>query len=291
MIGKELTQHYYTLLQLIALTVVIYIGVDVFYKVIQSQLWQVEMRQVVVEEPSPASPPERASLRDFQVISDRNLFGSTEATSTSVKPEQIEALDPTTLQVALLGTVSGDERTAYAVIEETATGEQGLYRVGDGVQNAIIKMILRGRVVLRVGDKDEILTMEESASSRKEASSPTRGTRRIRQTSSRGSTVTVRQSEVQDSLQNMNELLSQVRIRPHFTDGQPDGLALTRIKPQSIFARMGLKSGDIVKGVNGSPIATPDDVLSLYESLKSGSQLSLQITRNGEAQTINYRIQ
>ena len=291
MIGKELTQHYYTLLQLIALTVVIYIGVDVFYKVIQSQLWQVEMRQVVVEEPSPASPPERASLRDFQAISDRNLFGSTEATSTSVKPEQIEALDPTTLQVALLGTVSGDERTAYAVIEETATGEQGLYRVGDGVQNAIIKMILRGKVVLRVGDKDEILTMEESASSRKEASSPTRGTRRTRQTSPRGATVTVRQSEVQDSLQNMNELLSQVRIRPHFTDGQPDGLALTRIKPQSIFARMGLKSGDIVKGVNGSPIATPDDVLSLYESLKSGSQLSLQITRNGEAQTINYRIQ
>jgi general secretion pathway protein C len=89
----------------------------------------------------------------------------------------------------------------------------------------------------------------------------------------------------------MNELLSQVRIRPHFRDGQPDGLALTRIKSQSIFARMGLRSGDIVKGVNGNPIETPDDVLSLYEGLKSGSQISLEITRNGEPQTINYRIQ
>jgi S1-C subfamily serine protease len=54
---------------------------------------------------------------------------------------------------------------------------------------------------------------------------------------------------------------------------------------------MGLKSGDIVKGVNGNPIETPDDVLSLYEGLKTGSQISLQITRNGEPQTINYRIQ
>jgi general secretion pathway protein C len=213
-----------------------------------------------------------------------------EAGSATVKPEEIEALDPTTLQVALLGTVSGDAQTAYAVIEETATGEQGLYRVGDGIQNAIIKMILRGKVVLRVGDNDEVLTMEESARSRTKAGSASSRVRRSR-TVPRRSTVTVRQSEVQESLQNMNELLSQVRIRPHFRDGQPDGLALTRIKSQSIFARMGLRSGDIVKGVNGNPIETPDDVLSLYEGLKSGSQISLEITRNGEPQTINYRIQ
>jgi general secretion pathway protein C len=291
MIGKELTQHLYTLLQVLAITLLVYMGVDVFYGIVQSQLWQVQTQQAVEETPSGPSPMERTSLRDFQIISERNLFGSTEATSAVVKPEQIEALDPTTLQVALLGTVAGDEQTAYAVIEETATGEQGLYRVGDGIQNAFIKMILRGKVVLRVGDKDEVLTMEESASNRKEAPTPSRRSRRSLQTTSRGSTVTVRQSEVQESLQNMNELLSQVRIRPHFRDGQPDGLALTRIKPQSIFARMGLKSGDVVKGVNGNPIETPDDVLSLYEGLKTGSQISLQITRNGEPQTINYRIQ
>jgi general secretion pathway protein C len=290
MIGKELTQHGYTLLQLVALTLVIYIGVDVFYKVLQSQLWQVKTQQVTMEKPSRPSALEEPSLRDFQVISDRNLFGSMEAGSATVKPEEIEALDPTTLQVALLGTVSGDAQTAYAVIEETATGEQGLYRVGDGIQNAIIKMILRGKVVLRVGDNDEVLTMEESARSRTKAGSASSRVRRSR-TVPRRSTVTVRQSEVQESLQNMNELLSQVRIRPHFRDGQPDGLALTRIKSQSIFARMGLRSGDIVKGVNGNPIETPDDVLSLYEGLKSGSQISLEITRNGEPQTINYRIQ
>jgi general secretion pathway protein C len=55
-------------------------------------------------------------------------------------------------------------RGSYAVIEDKKATGQNLYRVGDRVQDALIKMILREGVVLDVGGgKDEILQIEEMA--------------------------------------------------------------------------------------------------------------------------------
>ncbi len=151
------------------------------------------------------------------------------------------------------------------------------------MQNATVKKILREKVVLRVGTKDEILTMEESAASRRDKG------RRPSTSTERGSTITVNRKDIQSSLKDINKLMSQVRIRPHFKDGQSDGLSVSRIKGGSIFSKLGLRNGDIVQKINGEPINSPDEVLALYEKLKSGSRVSLEVTRKGEPKTMNYR--
>jgi general secretion pathway protein C len=196
------------------------------------------------------------------------------------KPEAIETLEPTSLKIALLGTVAGSEQNAVAVIEEKKLRKQGLYRVGDSVQGAMVKMILRGKVILRVGDKDEILTMEENTSK----SGNGKG-RSGDQTSIR-----VRRSDIEKSMKNINTLLSQVRIRPHFKNGEADGLSISRIRPNSIFTKLGLRNGDVVQAIDETPIQSPDDILSFYEKIKSGSKISIQITRRGRQKTINYEM-
>ena len=138
-------------------------------------------------------------------------------------------------------------------------------------------------MVLRVGTKDEILTMEESAASRRDKR------RRPSKSTERGTTITVSRKDIQNSLKDINNLMSQVRIRPHFKDGKSDGLSVSRIKGGSIFSKLGLRNGDIVQKINGEPINSPDEVLMLYEKLKSGSRVSLEVTRKGEPKTMNYR--
>jgi general secretion pathway protein C len=284
---------YSTIFNLAALFVAIYIGVDLFYRVFGAKLSFVDSDEMVTEQISTDNNYRRPPLKDFRVVMDRNIFGSKEKAAEGIKPTDIERLEPTTLKVVLLGTVTGSQQNAVAVIEETEKRKQGLYRVGDSVQDAIVKMILRGKVVLRVGDKDEILTMEESSSRRasleEEASSSSKR-RQPSRASGRGASITVRRSDVQDALKNINTLLSQVRIRPHFKDGKADGLALSNIKGDSIFAKLGLRDGDIVQGVNDRPIRSPDDIVSFYNKLTSGSPISLQINRRGQERTINYRI-
>jgi len=104
-----------------------------------------------------------------------------------------------------------------------------------------------------------------------------------------GTTITVKPSDLQGSLKDLNKLLSQARIRPLFKDGQADGLIITKIKANSFFSKLGLRNGDTVQGIDGNPINSPDDILGLYGKLKSGSQVSLQIRRNGVSKTINYK--
>ena len=278
-----MTKLFYTILNIVAVSLVVYIGVDTFYRVVSSELKGVNTKEIVMEQLPNAEESKRSPLSSFQVITGRNLFGSLDKASEDVNEEEIEELELTSLKIALLGTVTGSEQNAFAVIEETDKRKQGLYKIGDSVQNATVKKILREKVVLRVGTKDEILTMEESAASRRDKR------RRPSKSTERGTTITVSRKDIQNSLKDINNLMSQVRIRPHFKDGKSDGLSVSRIKGGSIFSKLGLRNGDIVQKINGEPINSPDEVLMLYEKLKSGSRVSLEVTRKGKPKTMNYR--
>ena len=280
-----MSKRYHILINLVALSALIYIGVDVFYRFVGAKLREVSTEKVFIQHKQNLKQPEKEPLSYFNVIMERNIFGSTlNKASTQAKEPEVEALEPTSLKIALLGTVSGNKENAFAVIEEKQKKSQGLYRVGDSVENATVKTILRGKVVLRVGDRDEVLIMEEPSSS-KTASRPSAAVPSVRDES----TITVRLSDLERSLQDINQLMSNVRIRPHFKDGVADGLVITRIRAGSVFRRLGLRNGDILQEINGNPIENPDHILSMYNDLKSGSPMSIQIKRRGQQRTLNYR--
>jgi len=279
-----MSKRYLTLFNLVALGVISYVGVNLFYLIATAYLRGFDTQDKIIYLATDVKGQEKPSKAFYQAIVDRNIFVTPEEEQEETKAEEVEELEPTSLKIALLGTVVGGPEDGFAVIEEVGKRKQGLYRVGDSVQGASVKRILRGKVVLRVEEKDEILMMAEEPASTgepeyREQSSP-----------EKGATVVVQRSAVDESLRNVHQLLSQVRIRPHFTDGVADGLAVSNIKPGSIFARMGLRNGDIVQGLNGRNIQTPDDVMEMYERLKSGSRLAVQVMRNGEEKILNYQI-
>lgn len=283
---KMITKYSSGLLGIVAITLVVYIGVDLFYRIVKAELSRVDFKQGMAMEMPEKKQARRPPLREYRIIKDRNLFGSREkAPAPPVKVTAIEKLEPTSLNLQLLGTVVGDPEGSVAVIEERDKRKQGLYKVGDNIQNALVKMILRGKVILSVGGKDQILTMEDSskgkASSKGEASP---------QISARAGTITVERSDLQKAMSNVNTLLSQVRIRPSFKEGRPNGLLLSRIRPNSFFSKLGLRNGDIVQGVDDRPIRSLDDILFLYDQLKTGSSISLQITRGGRQRSLNYKL-
>lgn len=282
---KAMSKRYQVIFNLLALSVIIFLGVDIFYRIVYAKLSCVDTTTFMVQRVAEPKKVEKPRLDDYHSIIDRNIFGSTDRALEKVKAEEIEDLEPTSLKIALLGTVTGSEQNAFAVIEETDKRKQGLYKVGDTIQNATIRMILRGKVILRVDGRDEILTMEEAAAQKakkqRAVSRPPEGI----------STVTVRRTEIEKSLRNLNKLLSQVRIRPYFKGGKPHGLALSNIKRGSVFEKLGLKDGDIVQGVNNRTIRSPDDIMAFYRRLKSGSHIAVRIDRKGQLKTINYRFE
>ena len=278
-----MSKYYQTIFNLFALAIIIIIGVELFYMIIRVQLKNVRNQGIIVQHLPDVERYKRPAFDHYKPIIKRNIFGSGEDVSREIQTEEIENLQPTSLKLALLGTVLGNRKNTFAVIEEMNKKKQALYRVGDSVQGAIVKKILRGKVILRVKERDEILTIEESAALKG------RNKFHTSETTSEGATIMVSRSAVQESMKNVHTLLSQVRIRPFFRDGKADGLSVTNIKSGSFFAKLGIKNGDVVQGIDGSLIKSPEDVLEMYKKFKLGSQVALQIMRNNEQQIINYK--
>jgi general secretion pathway protein C len=282
-----LNPRYYTALNLLVLSIIIYVGVDVFYTLAGSKLADVAEEQIGAERFKVEPPQQKSrSLSHYLTAADRNLFGEVKEERTELKAEDLE---PTELKVELLGTVSGDSQNAAAIIQEGAKRTQALYKEGDSIQGATIIKILRGKVILRVGGQNQVLTMEEkprasaSASARRSPVGPSGPSSRP------STTITLDRSTVTKSLDDLNELLSQVRVRPHYRDGKADGLMLSQIKPNTVFTKMRLRNGDVVQRVNGKPITSPDEIMEFYEELRSGSSVSLDISRRGRSRTLSYQ--
>jgi len=158
--------RYFTIANLLLITAGAYLGVTTFYTMVTARLdYGAPAGAATTRGVSP--PPaefSRAPLAEYSAITQRNIFNSSDDKITPAEvPEKvdIDKLKQTDMKLKLWGTVTGQDDRAYAVIEDTKAREQNLYRAGDAIQNAVVKIILREKVVLRVDDRDEVLAMEE----------------------------------------------------------------------------------------------------------------------------------
>lgn len=266
-------------------TAALYFSVNTFYKLVTSRLDHGPLTRIISQQVLSIEDINQHSLSYYKTISERNLFNIEKKSEQKSNEVNIGALKQTELKLKLWGTVTGNKNEIYAVIEDPKGRKQNLYRIGDTVQNAIVKMILREKVILNVDGKDEFLEMEEMYSSGKPIKRYASPSTKISQKK------VIKRSKIENAVKNISQLMKQIKIRPHFENGISDGLSLSGIRPNSIFRKMGLRNGDILVGVEGNTIESVDDALKLYESLKTSSSVTLEIKRHGQPQTINFNIE
>jgi general secretion pathway protein C len=286
------------------LTLGAYMGVGLFYQMVAVYIEKPQATaQIVAQSSARESGAASKPVNHYNPIMDRDLFKIGKAAAPAKKPEiDPDTLAKTQLNLKLWGTVSGDTDRVYAVIEDLQKREQNLYRVGDTIQNATVKIVMREKVVLNVEGRDEVLAMEEMAeggSSSAMIASKGRSPRTPQPMAEPQPTggdadqqnITLQRSMVEESFNDMNKLMTEIAITPNMEDGQPNGLSLNRISPNSIFRRMGLRNGDVLMGVNGEPIQSPEDAMRMYNSIKSSNEVQVQVKRRGQDRTIIYNLQ
>lgn len=244
----------------------------------------------------------RRGIKQYAMISKRNIFNS-EANNKkpkNKKPPVPPKPEKSPLEVVLLGTATGAPDDSYAVLYDRKTREQDLYQINDFVQDkARILEIDRDRILLQRGDDREVLEMvepDESIHKRRGRRPRSRGRGRTHHDQNvevkrlSANSYAISEDQVQKSLDNMNRLMTQIRVVPNFQGGKADGFKVFAIKPRSIFAQLGLRNGDVIRSVNGDPISDPSKAFTLLQGLRDESELSVKITRRGRDQTLNYEI-
>ncbi|MBI5441192.1 MAG: PDZ domain-containing protein [Deltaproteobacteria bacterium] len=89
---------------------------------------------------------------------------------------------------------------------------------------------------------------------------------------------------------DMPTLMSQIRVAPNFTNGESDGFKIFAVRPGSIFAKMGLQNGDVIKSINGLQIQGVQQAFEAYQLLQNETRITVDLVRKNANRSLTYEI-
>ncbi|MEO8604859.1 MAG: type II secretion system protein GspC [bacterium] len=250
----------------------------------------------------PPAPLEQSPVKPanyYALIPKRDIFNSAKA-PVEAPPAVAQPPAVSQLKLKLWGTAVNVSGSSYSIIEDQGARKQGVYGINSPVPGgATVKAIEWDRVVLLHNGKDEVLELDKAAlggagkavpAQARPISPPGNGDASgITQTAE--NEFAVPRTEVDSALENMSQLFTQVRAVPHFEGGESVGFRLFAIRRGSLFDKIGLKNGDIIRSINGNPMNDPGKAMGLMQELRDTTNLRVEATRNQQPVTLTYNIQ
>ena len=202
------------------------------------------------------------------------------------------------LHGALIGTAIADP-TKYSLCQITNPdlNETQVYAIGDKYQGARIYGIEKERVLIDNAGVNEFI--DNSA-----AAAPNLGVTPLPQpvfgqTQPGGDGVkqlsenqyVVARAEINNALTNLSDLATKARIVPSFKNGVANGFKLFSIVPDSLYAKIGVQNGDVIRRINGYEMNSPDKALEIYQKLRDASRIEIELERRGETLRKSYSIE
>lgn len=251
--------------------------------------------------PTPLAPVISKLRTQYNTVTSRNIFNSDGLIPPPLSQPNGKGnhnLDgpavPTSLPLALVGTiVHKNPAKSMATIEiKSGTPKILPYVVNDEIESfGTLLRVDRKRAIFRnnqtgrneyVEIKDNTgvsFGMRSEKTSAAEPSGPT--------------DFSLPRSEVNNYIRNLPELLQQARAEPNIlpgSGGKIDGFKILDIMPGSIYEKLGIRVGDVIKGVNGETVDSPAKAMELYQSLRNSNRISIEVERNGSKENLNYNI-
>jgi general secretion pathway protein C len=223
--------------------------------------------------------PARSPL-DISALVAANLFGA-------------EAADPqaaaaaTSLPLVLAGVLANsDPARGVALVGESAAAAR-VFRVGDTLPGgARLQAVLADRILLERGGRSEALMLPRQSSGGTApppvAGAPVRGGATAEQA--------IQQARAR-MMQAGNSVVGDI-IRPQavLADGRQQGYRVYPGANPSAFGRLGLRPGDLVTAVNGTPLDDPTQSATIFGTLGDGGSARLTVMRNGRQQELTLNL-
>jgi general secretion pathway protein C len=220
---------------------------------------------VVTPLPRPAANP----TLELATIVNAHLFGISGASSAGGQAPQ------TTMPLVLAGVIADkDPAKGQAIIGDSAAGGK-LYAVGAMISGgARLNAVYGDRVLLERNGALETLMLPRTAPKGGSALMPA---------------PSARTSSLQD---NATVLAGLVRVQPVFNQGKLTGY---RIFPggahgSTTFNQLGLRAGDLILAVNGTPLDDASKAMEVLQTLSSSASATVTVSRNGQPQEVNLNL-
>jgi len=185
--------------------------------------------------------------------------------------------------------VSGRPDQSLAVIEGRSDGRQRFCHEGDLVGGLEVRRILRDRLIVAAGGGERVVllnrTYSDSAGAvgnllpEPPASALQPPPRRIQEVEIESERLLLAQEDIDKAFQA-------AEIKPVSVYGRPVGVRISPIESGSIFREIGLKTGDIITGVDGKVITGPDEALAFFEQIREGGEFDIRVKGSRSSRTV-----
>jgi general secretion pathway protein C len=233
-------------------------------------------------QPVPAAPAlgQQHPSFDLQTVTTAHLFGLAET------PTQDPASAPqSSANLILAGTIATqDPRRGVAIIAERG-GPSKVYAVGERIGGASLHSVYLDRVILdRAGALETLLLPRQILASNRAAPA-------TRQAADPGTAQAV--ENVRRMVQQDPGILDQVmRTVPSYDNaaGKLRGFRAYPGRNRQIFGKLGLKAGDLVTAINGTPLDDPQHGQDVFNTIQTSDHVTVTVERGGQKQDITLNI-
>jgi general secretion pathway protein C len=257
--------------------------------------------KVAVLSTQPTTPVKTVRSKSGDQLASRDMFCS------DCKPAEVVRVDNgsiqmTALPLQLLATnVAPEETDSYATIVNTENQRQGAFSIGDKVPGAsgaithihykfvdfennghLERVGLAGQPAPPTTPVAEVPTDDPNKDEMQAAIDT--GVKKIDDNN-----YEIDKALIDKVLANPMGVAKGARVVPAVKNGKPDGFKLYAIRPNSVYAKLGLQNGDTLQSINGFELTTADKALEVYTKLREATALQVDVTRRGKPTTINYK--
>jgi general secretion pathway protein C len=208
------------------------------------------------------------------------------------------------LRVRLVGIALSTSGASTCVIEDLGEQRQGLYKVGDAVQDGTrIERIEWQRVILSRDGEEEVLELSPgfplvgASPSLAGAGTPASTAADIPmsrlpaghlQVTGENQFV-VDRTEFEQVLQvAMAQFPQQVHAEPYYEQDRLVGYRVSALHPGGLFSQIGLKDGDVVRRINTADFSNPHDG-GRFPDVRTVPELTVEVVRGGVTRVLRYR--
>jgi general secretion pathway protein C len=229
----------------------------------------------------------KKSYDEYKAILDSNFFKI--ASDTNQSKNSGDALMPAASDLGdlqLLGTISGPASIARILIKKKQEKDAQIFKLWDDVYGYKLVRIDNSKIYLKKDKNTQILDMypkEEKIQQTALSAAGISGNSKNSQTISR--------SEIQQKvLNNIDNALEGLRAGPNTVNGNIEGYKLFRVSPNNILYKLGARSGDIARRINGHPIDSTEKLLGLWKSIQGDSKITVDLERGGKLLTFELNV-
>lgn len=255
---------------------------------------------------------DRPKTDDFKEILKRNLFNSEQVEESAKENKEQTGCVPvkTELPLKFTGLIyGGSKETSLVLLESTATRQADTFILNDFIPgDAKIIDIQRDKVLFLRGSTGcpEFLDLQQPEPikkrvpnlARSRSASPQAGAAEGAYefsesgfTRSRGGQIVADRRWVDKALtSDFAKTLQDAKASPNLVDGQVKGFVLTRIRPDSVYEKMGFLDGDVVEQINGIDLNDAARAIQTLNSLKNENAIELMVKRNGVAMPLKIQV-